>query len=43
MRQPGTNSGIDVYKRQLLVLPLTVAAAFIEAYVTPVIMALFMG
>ena len=27
----------------LLVLPLTVAAAFIEAYVTPVIMALFMG
>lgn len=27
----------------LLILPLTVAAAFIEAYVTPVIMALFMG
>lgn len=27
----------------LIVLPMTVAAAFIEAYVTPVVMALFMG
>ena len=27
----------------LMVLPMTVAAAFLEAYVTPVVMALFMG
>ena len=27
----------------LIVLPMTVAAAFIEAYVTPLVMSLFMG